>query len=123
MVLGVHPRRQSQLLAAFNADGRFRGLTVELCELSVLPDAAWADYERDGDKKALATRHARFFRSVFAPSLASPIADEGKRGVFPDRLEEKLKRRLAERPAPLHSFVQTIVLAKQARTPTPAAQK
>jgi hypothetical protein len=123
MVLGVHPRRQSQLLAAFNADGRFRGLTVELCELSVLPDAAWADYERDGDKKALATRHARFFRSVFAPSLASPIANEGKRGVFPDRLEEKLKRRLAERPAPLHSFVQTIVLAKQGRTPTPAAQK
>jgi hypothetical protein len=123
MVLGVYPRRQSQLLAAFNTDGQFRSLTVERAELSVLPDAAWADYERDRDKKALATRQARFFRSVFAPSLASPIADEGKRSVFPDRLEEKLKRRLAERPAPLHSFVQTIVFAKQGRTPNPAVQK
>jgi hypothetical protein len=119
MVLGVYPRRQSQLLAAFSPDGQFRGLTVEHSELSVVPDAAWADYERNEDKNALATRHARFFRSVFAPSLASPIADQGKRRVFPDRLEEKLKGHLADRPAPLHSFVQTMVFAKQARTRTP----
>jgi hypothetical protein len=122
MVLGVYPRQQSQLLAAFNTDGQFRGLTVEHSELSVLPDAAWADYERDADKIVLAARHARFFRSVFAPSLASPIVSEGKRSAFPDRLEEKLKRRLAERPVPLHSFVQTIVLAKQGATPTRAVQ-
>jgi len=122
MVLGAYPRRQSLLLAAFNTDGQFRGLVVEQSERSVLPDAAWVDYERDADKKALATRHARFFRSVFAPSLASPIADEGKRSAFSERLEEKLKRRLADRPAPLHSFVQTIVLAKQGATPTRAVQ-
>jgi SAM dependent carboxyl methyltransferase len=122
MVLGVYPRRQSLLLAAFHADGQFRGLTVEQSELSALPDDAWADYERDGDKKALATRHARFFRSVFAPSLASPIVDEGKRRAFPERLEEKLKQRLADRPAPLHSFVQMIVLAKQGTAPTRAVQ-
>jgi len=119
MVLGVCPRRHSQLLATFNTDGQFRGLTVEHCELSVLPDAAWVEYEDDANKEVLATRHARFFRSVFVPSLASAIADEGKRNVFPDRLEEKLKRRLADRPLPLHSFVQTIVLAKQGGTPTP----
>jgi hypothetical protein len=122
MVLGVCPRRQSQLLAEFNTGSQVRGLTVEHCELYVLPDAAWADYERDADKKVLATRHAQFFRSVFAPSLASAIGDESKRSVFPDRLEEKLKRRLADRPAPLHSFVQTMVLAKQSSTPTPAVQ-
>jgi hypothetical protein len=122
MVVGTHPQRQSQLLAAFNANGQFRGLTVEDCKLSVLPDAAWADYEQDADKKALATRHARFFRSVFVPSLSSAIAEEGKRNVFPDRLEEKLKRRLADRPVPLHSFVQTIVLAKHGFTSSPTVQ-
>jgi SAM dependent carboxyl methyltransferase len=122
MVLGAYPRRRSELLAPFNTDGQFRGLTVEHCELSVLPDAAWADYEQDANREVLATRHARFFRSIFVPSLASAICGEGQRNVFPDRLEEKLKRRLAERPVPLHSFVQTIVLAKQGCTSTPAVQ-
>jgi hypothetical protein len=123
MVLGAYPRRRSELLAPFHSDVQFRGLTVEHCELSELPDAAWADYKRDANKDLLATRHARFFRSVFVPSLASAIADEGKRNLFPDRLEEKLKRCLADRPVALHSFVQTIVLAKQGCITTPAVQK
>jgi S-adenosylmethionine-dependent carboxyl methyltransferase len=122
MVIGAYPRRRCQLLAPFNTDGQFRGLTVEHCELSVLADAAWADYERDEDKDVLATRHARFFRSVFVPSLALAIAGEGKRNVFADRLEEELKRHLTDRPVPLHSFVQTIVLAKQGGTPARAAE-
>ncbi|HEY6386635.1 MAG TPA: hypothetical protein VIX91_13235, partial [Candidatus Acidoferrum sp.] len=113
MVLGTYPRRKSELLAPFHTGGQFCRLAVEHCELSGLPDAAWADYKRDGDKDVLLTRHARFFRSIFVPSLASAITDEGRRSVFPDRLEEKLKRRLADRPEPFHSFVQTIVLVKQ----------
>jgi hypothetical protein len=113
MVVGSHPRPQSQLVAPFNSGGQFRGLTVENCELSMLPDIAWAEYERNADKKVLATRHARFFRSVFVPSLASAIDDERQRNVFPGHLEERLKRRSADRPVPLHTFVQTIVLAKQ----------
>ncbi len=113
MVLGTYPRRRSELLAPFSTDGQFCGLTVELCDLLPLPDAAWADYQRDGDKDVLSTRHARFFRSIFVPSLASVITDERKRNVFADRLEGKLKRRLAEQPMPFHSFVQTMSLAKQ----------
>jgi hypothetical protein len=122
MVLGAYPRRTSELLAPFAIDAQFRGLTVEHCELSVLPDAAWVDYETDANNEALATRHARFFRSVFAPSLAAAITDEAKRNVFPDRLEEKLKKRLAEHPIPFHTYVQTIVLAKQSGARTPAVQ-
>jgi hypothetical protein len=121
MVLGAYPRRRSELLAPFHSEGKFRGLIMEHCELSHLPDTAWADYERDANKDVLASRHARFFRSIFVPSLASAIANEEKRNVFPDRLEEKLKRRLADAPLALHSFVQTIVLAKQGSSPTSAA--
>jgi hypothetical protein len=112
----VYPRRRCDLLAPFSRDGRFRGLTVEHCGLSVLPDSAWADYERDGNKEVLATRHARFFRSTFVPTLASALSNAGEahaRRAFGDWLEDRLKRRLASQPAPLNSFVQTIVLAKQ----------
>jgi hypothetical protein len=113
MVLGAYPRRRSELLAPFQSDGQFNGLVVEHCELSELPDAAWVDYDQDKNKDVLATRHAQFFRAVFVPSLASAIADEEKRSVFPDCFEEELKRRLANRPLALHSFVQTMVIAKQ----------
>jgi hypothetical protein len=115
MVLGSYPRRRKHLLEPFSLDGQFRHLTVEHCELATLPDAAWADYERDGNKELLASRHARFFRAVFVPSLASALVpgDAGADRAFANRLEEGLKRRLSNRPAPLHSFVQTIVLAKR----------
>jgi hypothetical protein len=63
----------------------------------------------------LVNRHTGFFRAIFVPSLASAV-DEVSRRVFADRLEEKLKRRLADRPEPHHSFVQTMVLAKQGST-------
>ena len=122
MVLGAYPRLRSELLAPFRTDGLFCGLTVEHCELFGLPDAAWTDYKRDGNKEVLVNRHVGFFRAIFVPSLAAAIADERKRTAFPDCLEKKLKRRLADGPAPYHSFVQTLVLAKPSATPTQAAK-
>jgi hypothetical protein len=116
MALGSYPRRQSDLLTPFVANGQFQQLSVEDCQLSVLEDGAWADYQRDGDKEALATKHALFFRSVFVPSLASALAranDAQASRAFGNRLENGLKLRLLRQPEALHSFVQTIVLAKQ----------
>jgi hypothetical protein len=121
MVLGSYPRRRAQLLEPFRADGQFRPLAVEHCELFELPDAAWADYQVNGDLQALVARHAAFFRAIFAPSLSSSISDAGKRNTFADCLEQKLKKRLSERPTPLNSFVQVVVLAKQGSTGTPSA--
>lgn len=115
MVLGSYPRRRSELLTPF-ADGQFRGLMLERCDLTRLLDAAWADYERDKDKEVLATRHARFFRAIFVPSLASALEDSEARTHFADCVEQKLTRRFANNPVALHSFVQTIVLAKQSST-------
>jgi SAM dependent carboxyl methyltransferase len=118
MVLGAWPRRTSELLAPFNRDGRFQNLTVDACEMFALPDAAWKDYEQDGNREALATKHALFFRSIFMPSLASAL-DHVRAGeadavrAFGDRLEAGLKQRIADQPTPMHSFAQTIVLARQ----------
>jgi hypothetical protein len=118
MVLGSYPRRQSELLAPFARDGPFQHLTVDGFDMSVLTDAPWAQYERDGDGEALATKHALFFRAIFMPSLAAALARARAGyaealGAFADRLEQGLKRRLARQPAAMHSLVQTIVLAKR----------
>jgi hypothetical protein len=121
MVLGSYPRRRAQLLEPFRTDGQFQSLSVEHCELLDLPDAAWIDYQLNGDLQALASRHAAFFRAIFVPSLSSSISDAGNRNTFADCLEQKLKKRLSERPTPLHSFVQVMVLAKQGSSDTPSA--
>jgi hypothetical protein len=111
MVIRAHPRRKCDLLAPFARDGHFQRLTVEDLEMSELPDTAWIDYERDGDKEALATKHALFFRSVFMPTLASALdrvgsGDAEALRVFGGCLEAGLKRRLASQPAAMHSLVQ-----------------
>jgi hypothetical protein len=115
MTLGVWPRRRRDLLAPFRNDGRYRNLTVEYCETSELPDPAWVDYERDGNKEALVNKHAGFYRSIFAPSLASWLTrarDAEARRNFSEQLESRLKRRLMVDPAPINSLVETLVFAK-----------
>ena len=115
MVLAAFPRRRPDLLVPFAKAGEFCGLTVEHCETSKLSDATWNDYEQDRNQERLASRHAQFFRSVFAPSLScalSKAADPAACRAFADRLEDALTQRFANQPTPLHSFVHTIVLAK-----------
>ena len=115
MVVGVHPMRRCDLLAPFQTEGLFEGLGVESGDLASVADGAWAEYERDGDAEALATKNALFFRSVFVPSLALSIADtqDGeRRRVFADRFTDALQKRLVLQPAPLHSFVHTLVFSK-----------
>ena len=118
MTLGSHPRRKGDLLAPFGGSGEFQELTVEDFQVFELPDAAWKDYQRDGDKEALVARQALFFRSVFVPSLASALlrvraGDAEALGTFGDQLEQRLKRCLGSQPASTHSFVQIMVLAKK----------
>jgi hypothetical protein len=108
MTLLAFPRRKAGLLAPF-ANGPFQQLTVEDFEMSSLPDAAWNEYKQDGNKEALAAKHALFFRSVFMPSLASAL-DRVREGdaealrASADRLEAGLKRRMAK-PADSHEFL------------------
>jgi hypothetical protein len=113
MVLGTYPRRRAQLLEPFSGDGQFQSLFVEHCHLFDLPDAAWADYQLDGNVESFVSRHAAFFRAIFVPSLASVISDGGRRQAFADYLEQKLRQRLSEQLEPFHSFVQVMVLAKK----------
>jgi hypothetical protein len=90
---------------------------VEAFDESTVTDSAWSEFEKNGDGKALAAKHALFFRSVFAPALAVAltrvrVGDVEALGAFGDRPESGLRSRLESQPAPMHSFVHTIVLAK-----------
>jgi SAM dependent carboxyl methyltransferase len=114
MVIGVWPRQRSDLLAPFAGRGRFKGLKVEHCETNALTDSAWDEYQMSGNTEALAEKHALYFRAIFAPTLAGALHsnDIGHRGAFCDQLGEGLKRRLMNRPEPIKSLVETIVVAK-----------
>jgi SAM dependent carboxyl methyltransferase len=120
MVVGVHPMRRCDLLSPFQTEGLFEGLRVESCDLASVADGAWAEYERDGDAEALATKNALFFRSVFVPSLALHVAatqNGERRRDFADRFSDALKKRLVHQPAPLQSFVHTLVLSRNNSAP------
>ena len=114
MALNVWPRRRAELVAPFADDGRFGSLVLKESETCVLKDPAWDAYEANGDKDALATKRALFFRSVFSPTLASSLdkTGAGAESAFADRLTLGLKRRLGPDPAPMNSLVQVVVVAK-----------
>jgi hypothetical protein len=116
MVLGSHARTRRDLLAPFDAQGRFRQLIVKYCETLAPVDAAWVNYQHDRDKEILATMHTKFFRSTFVPSLVSALGGCGDERVvrdFGNRLEEGLRQRMTNRPAPLGLLAEVIVVAKQ----------
>ncbi|MFL6416720.1 MAG: SAM-dependent methyltransferase [Bryobacteraceae bacterium] len=119
MVLGCYPRQKDELLAPFGKGGRFQNLTVEDCEISVLPDPIWANHKEEGNTEALARKYALRFRAIFMPSLTSALTrvragDGAALRSFADRLEDGLTRRLRRDPVRTDSLVQTIVLAKGA---------
>jgi salicylate 1-O-methyltransferase len=118
MLLGVWPRSEKDLLAPFAPDRQFQELMVEHCETADLQDSAWAGYQRNGNREVLAGRHAAYFRSLFAPSLSRALAaahDPETVRVFGERLEQGLRLRLLNHPAPINSRVGTIVLRKRMR--------
>jgi hypothetical protein len=117
MALNVWPRRRADLIAPFASKGRFQSLILEESETCLLRDPGWDAYEADRDAEALAAKRAMFFRSIFTPTLAS-FLDKARAGepgaslAFAGRLTSGLRRRLAASPAPMHSLVQILVVAK-----------
>jgi hypothetical protein len=118
MVVGNYVRQRRDLLAPFTPNGRFAGLTVEHCAIDALHHPAWVNFEKHGDKDALAADLARFFRATFVPSLAIALAGSRRveeRRTFGDRLENRLRQRLARDPVPSIYAVVTFVAAKRGR--------
>ena len=115
MIIGSYPRRRDEILAPFDKDEMYEGLTPLHYEMSILPDPSWKLYKERGDVRALSNEHASFFRSAFLPSLIAGL--DSTRGVnekikFGDTLQNELATRLSTKPRPLERYVQTLVLTK-----------
>jgi long-chain acyl-CoA synthetase len=113
MIVPTCLRRRRELLAPFDRDGQFQGLTVASCDVLPLNDPTWTAYERDGNKEGLASRRAKLFRATFAPSLACGLSNPAASDAFAENLEKGLARRLTNKSVPINAFVQVMVLAKQ----------
>jgi long-chain acyl-CoA synthetase len=115
MIVASCPRRTRELLAPFERDGQFQGLSVTCCEFLTVKDPSWAAYEQDGNKEALASERAKLFRATFAPSLACGLNDPATSGAFAEHLEKALARRLMDKLLRCDHFVQMLILAKKER--------
>jgi hypothetical protein len=115
MTLAACPRREGDLLEPFAERGVFEDLTVESVATVPGPDTAWDDYETDHDADALAAKRAKFFRVIFAPSMAQGLSADRpveEKREFVNRLEEGVRRRFSGAPKPIHHLVGMIALAK-----------
>jgi hypothetical protein len=120
MMLAAYPREKFEMLAPFEKTGMFQNLTVQHCDVRVVTDAAWTNYERHGERDKLAKEHTLFFRSTFAPTLSSALdasRSPEERAAFADGLEARLEKRLVANPHPLHRVVGTIVVSKKLAAP------
>jgi SAM dependent carboxyl methyltransferase len=118
MVLRTYPRRADEVLSPFQQNSSFQALVLEDWQELPLSDSAWAEYQVNGDKHALANKQALFFRAVFMPSLAAGLDETlGRDGAtyssFADDLQLRLTHRLSDNPVDADTTVQTIVMMKQ----------
>jgi hypothetical protein len=116
MVVGCYVRHKSELLAPFENGEQFQHLRPDDFAMFGVPDAAWDQYGRDGDREKLASAHAAFFRATFMPSLASALdcsGDDGAVRAFGDRLERGIRQSVEMNPVPLEIKAQVMVLARR----------
>ncbi len=117
MVTPSRLRTREQLLAPFADTGGFAGLTVEHCDISQFPEAAWEAYRAHRDAHLLATQRARFFRAVFVPILASaldPSRTPADCAAFADALEIVLIDHLLGELREIPSTSAIMVVVRQA---------
>jgi hypothetical protein len=112
MVVPTLGRSRNDLLAPFDADGRFAGLVVEYLDVVLAPDPIWEEFQRSGDTAAFGARWATTARVTLAPSLAAAL-DPKLRAAFLDRLEAGLAARFTAEPEPMLVWFGSIVLAKE----------
>ena len=90
------------------------GLALRVLSLFILTGATvLLQAQTDAaDSQVPAVRHNSWSERAAMPTALARAEDVAVTRAFADCLEAGLKRRLTDQPVPLHSFVQTIVVAK-----------
>jgi hypothetical protein len=111
MVLTAHPKSLGDLVEPFTT-GSYQDLVVEHCDVTPGPDPVWAAYEDHQDPARLAAQHAAFFRITFGPTLASALDEQSRIGMFYQKLEQGITKRVAADPVEMRAVLGTMVIAK-----------
>lgn len=111
MVLTAHPKSLGDLMEPFTT-GSYQDLVVEHCDVTPGPDSVWTAYEHHQDPARLAAQHAAFFRITFGPTLASALDEQSRIGMFYQKLEQGITRRVAADPVEMRAVLGTMVIAK-----------
>jgi hypothetical protein len=116
MVIPTVGRGRGDLLAPFDASGRFAGLSMSQLDIFLAEDRIWKEYEVDRDPSAYGARWAAFSRASVFPTMALALEqanDPARVARFMTLEESRMAARLAERPEPCVMPLAKLVLTKE----------
>jgi hypothetical protein len=111
LTIPIGLRTLAEIEAPFKA-GDVRGLTLEHAELVRVPDPFRADFDRTGDARLFAQRHADTTRAWSGPALAGLLGPRDDNGAVIDALFARLAGRLAAAPQ-THEPTLAVVLLRR----------
>jgi hypothetical protein len=111
MTIPIGLRRLDDIRRPFSSGG-FEGLIAEQIALERVNDPHWAEYERTGDGKTFATRHAEVTRAWAGPTLARALNLQRNGPATLDLLFARHAERLAVSPRQHRPYMAFALLAK-----------
>ena len=112
MTIPIGLRRLDDVRRPFSYGETSDGLIAERIELFRIDDPHWPEYERTGDGRAFATRHAEATRAWAGPTLARALSAGRNRPATLDLLFARHAERLAVSPRPQCPYMAVGLLAK-----------
>jgi hypothetical protein len=105
-------RTIEDLQAPFLASGRFAELTLERIEILKVANPFWDDFQRTGDRRAFAQRHADMTQAWCGPTIARLIDPSRDQTELVNELFARFARRLSADPRKHEPYMVVVVLAK-----------
>ncbi len=115
LTIPANGRTIEQIREPFDSSGHFEGLRLVKSEMLIVPDAAWATFQNNGNAKQLGTTHANMVRGFSGAVVANILGDRTDTAMVLDRLYTRLAERLAASPQ-IHEGRLAIVVLERLKT-------
>ena len=105
-------RTLEEIRAPFAIAGEFGGLRLAHCELVRVADPYRDEFERTGDARRLAERHADTVRAWSGPAIESRIEPARERRALAEELFRRFAERIASAPRRHEPYMAVVLLTK-----------
>ena len=105
-------RAVEELQAPFRECGSCADLAIERIELLQVADPFWAEFQRTGDRKTFAQRHADTTQAWAGPTIAKLIDASRDQAILVDALFSRFSQRLAVNPQQHRPYMVVALLTK-----------